>query len=103
MLGITPCSSTTVSALSRSTSAVNITTGGRDPIAKPARRARSTSLPLTASIHSPPAHPLLAAAPTDPQPRRAHRLQHLAVGVCLHRVARLQGVAGGQRRHLGEP
>ena len=55
MLGITPCSSTTVSALSRSTSAVSITTGGVAPIANPARRARSTSLPLTASIHNPAA------------------------------------------------
>ncbi len=54
-LGSTPCSSTTVSALSRSTSTVSITTGGVAPIGKPARRARSTSLPLTASIQSPAA------------------------------------------------
>ncbi len=54
-LGRTPCSRTTVSALSRRTSAVSITTGGVAPIAKPARRARSTSLPLTASIHRPAA------------------------------------------------
>jgi len=47
------CSSTVVSALSRKTSTVNITTGGSLPIAKPARRARRTSLPLTASIQIP--------------------------------------------------
>ncbi len=32
-----------------------MTTGGLAPIANPARRARSTSLPLTASIQSPAA------------------------------------------------
>ena len=44
-----------MSALSRSTSAVNMTTGGLAPIGNPARRARRTSLPLTASIQSPAA------------------------------------------------
>jgi len=54
-LGSTLCSSTAVSALSRKTSAVHMITGGWVPVANPARRARSTSLPLTASIHSPAA------------------------------------------------
>ena len=52
------CSSTVVRALSRNTSTVSMTTGGSLPMAKPARRARSTSLPLTASIHSPAARTL---------------------------------------------
>ncbi len=54
-LGSTWCSSTVVRALSRNTSLVSRMTGGSLPPGKPARSARSTSLPLTASIHSPAA------------------------------------------------
>jgi len=53
MFGSTRCSSRVVKALSRKTSAVSMTTGGDAPTANPARRARSTSLPLTASIQKP--------------------------------------------------
>jgi len=41
--------------LSRKTSLVNMSTGSSLPPGNPARSARWTSLPLTASIHSPAA------------------------------------------------
>ncbi len=45
--------STVSTALSRKTSVVRRITGGSSPPANPARRARSASFPLTASIQSP--------------------------------------------------
>ena len=77
-LGSTPCSSTTVSALSRNTSAVSITTGG----SRAHREAGAAR-----------AQHLVAADGVDPEPGGAHRLQHLPGRVRLHRVARLQRVA----------
>ena len=51
--GVTRSRRTVSRALSRNTSEVRRITGGSAPPGNPARRARNTSFPLTASIHMP--------------------------------------------------